>query len=85
MHISYHLLTKSKNCFNEDVKRWSEDDNAVRRLQLGLWSLEALYKLQRPLKPTIESIKEAKEQLLTQINDVSQGLSGERSFRALAY
>jgi len=65
-------------CLKEDAERWSEDREAVRRFQLGLWSLESLYKLQRALKPSIESIREAKEQLSTQIKDVSQRRTKER-------
>jgi hypothetical protein len=37
---------------------------------LGLWSLEALYKLQNSLKDSMSSVLQAKEELILQINDV---------------
>ncbi|KAF2471305.1 uncharacterized protein BDR25DRAFT_368108 [Lindgomyces ingoldianus] len=44
-----------------------EDDREVHKFQLGLWSLESLYKLQYSLRESLESVTSAKEQLMVQI------------------
>jgi hypothetical protein len=38
---------------------------------LGLWSLDSLHKLQYSLKASVNSLLEAKEDLMAQIRDVS--------------
>jgi hypothetical protein len=49
---------------------WSKDHSSIPQFQLGLWSLEALYKLQNSLKESMASVLRAKEELTLQINDV---------------
>jgi hypothetical protein len=47
------------------------NNKAVLEFELGLWSLKSLYTLQNSLKSTIDSLLEAKEKLVAQINCVS--------------
>lgn len=49
---------------------WSKEHSAIPQFQLGLWSLESLYKLQNSLKDSMSSVLQAKEELILQINDV---------------
>ncbi|KAF2795644.1 hypothetical protein K505DRAFT_381972 [Melanomma pulvis-pyrius CBS 109.77] len=57
------------NCFKQHDEQWSKEENAVPLFQLGLWSLESLYKLQYSLRETVRSILDAKEQLSAQVKD----------------
>jgi hypothetical protein len=50
--------------------KWSNDHSSIPQFQLGLWSLEALYKLQNSLKESVSSVLQAKEELILQIGDV---------------
>ncbi|KAF7506295.1 hypothetical protein GJ744_011868 [Endocarpon pusillum] len=50
-------------------EEWSEDHTSFRRFKLGLWSLDSLYRLQKSLKASVDSLLEAKEELMQQIND----------------
>ncbi|RYP70483.1 hypothetical protein DL771_005420 [Monosporascus sp. 5C6A] len=52
--------------FDDD---WLSGPESLARLQLGLWSLESLYMLRNSLTPSINSIEQAKTQLVEQINE----------------
>jgi hypothetical protein len=57
-----------------DGSKWERDTKSIPRFQIGLWSLESLYKLQRSLKESVGSILQAKEELLIQIIEVNSRL-----------
>ncbi|ERF69363.1 hypothetical protein EPUS_09270 [Endocarpon pusillum Z07020] len=50
-------------------EEWSEDYTSFPLFKLGLWSLDSLYRLQKSLKASVDSVLEAKEELMQQIND----------------
>ncbi|KAJ4357329.1 uncharacterized protein N0V89_001904 [Didymosphaeria variabile] len=58
-----------EKCFSEEVETWPEDKEAVRQFQLGLWSLESLYKLQYSLKLSLDSIVEARDKLTGEVKE----------------
>jgi hypothetical protein len=50
---------------------WTNDEKAQHEFELGLWSLDSLSKLQNSLKSSVDSLLEAKEELIAQIRNVS--------------
>jgi hypothetical protein len=81
-HFSHWLLCLEHNIakanLHQDVffeveadgLKWEVDDRSIPQYQIGLWSLEALYKLQRSLNESVGSILQAKKELLIQISEV---------------
>jgi hypothetical protein len=57
-----------------DGSKWIEDHESIPEFKMGLWGLDALYKLQRSLKESVGSILQAKVELLAQINEVNSHL-----------
>ncbi len=57
--------------FKRTEEEWSSNRNLALEFELGLWSLEALYKLQNSLKVSVDSLLDAKERLGGQIKEVS--------------
>jgi hypothetical protein len=57
-----------------DGSDWEKDQKSIPQFQIGLWSLEALYKLQRSLRESVGSVLQAKKELLIQINEVKPQL-----------
>ncbi|KAE9364857.1 hypothetical protein N431DRAFT_474422 [Stipitochalara longipes BDJ] len=55
--------------FKRTEEEWSSNRNLALEFELGLWSLEALYKLQNSLKASVDSLLDAKEKLGAQIKD----------------
>ncbi|KAH8901092.1 hypothetical protein GQ53DRAFT_814577 [Thozetella sp. PMI_491] len=53
--------------FKRSAKEWAESETAPEEFELGLWSLDALYKLQSSLQASVNSITEAKAVLTEQI------------------
>lgn len=47
------------------------EDEYPPEFELGVWSLDALYRLQNSLNATVDSLQRAKEELTAQIIDVS--------------
>ena len=62
--------------FKRTEEEWSSNRNLALEFELGLWSLEALYKLQNSLKASVDSLLDAKEKLGAQIKEVSVSILG---------
>ena len=57
--------------FTNTEEELSKREEYPLEFALGVWSLEALYKLQNSLNSTVGSLLKAKEELMIQIQDVS--------------
>jgi len=62
-------ILKLDTSFTRTEAEWANDENYALEFELGLWSLEALYKLQHSLKASVDSVMEAREKLVAQIID----------------
>jgi len=60
--------------FKRTEEEWSSNPNLALEFELGLWSLEALYKLQNSLNASVGSLLDAKEKLGEQIKHVSSAV-----------
>jgi len=72
--------------FKRTEEEWSSNRNLALEFELGLWSLEALCKLQNSLKASVDSLLYAKEKLGVHIKEVSVIILGfEAVLRLVAY
>ncbi len=67
---------------NQSNRNWTNNEvseTAPHEFELGLWCIDTLQKLQDALEVSTKRIFEAKEELLAQIADVSNGALAEHS------
>ncbi|RYP68934.1 hypothetical protein DL770_008350 [Monosporascus sp. CRB-9-2] len=58
--------------FLNQENRWSKDHSSIPQFKLGLWGLESLSKLQNSLRESVDSVLQAREELMLQIEDTSK-------------
>ncbi|KAF2257608.1 hypothetical protein CC78DRAFT_206512 [Lojkania enalia] len=69
-------VVKFDDIFNHKDGKRIDDEDVMPRFKIGLWALESLFRLQKSLRVTVASIRDARDELEAQINE-GPGTRGE--------
>lgn len=78
---NYDTDAREQISYNRTEIDWTTDDNSALEFELGLWTVETLHRLHNSLESSVESLFEARYELMEQIKDVSIRSDGLREVK----